>query len=149
MFRNGRSVDQQFSSNEPLFFRCKSEWIDSGRLKSAYIRFPDQSVNRAKYSKASDVLIPDTQQKSRDWIYWGVAQVNVNDIPSPTQSIGGVAYKFTVEHDPVDDNYGHSELRVYKGKDRVGDTENVNKGIKKEYRAELAKKTRICIMPLI
>jgi hypothetical protein len=114
MLRNGRDVEPNFSPEESLYFRCKLDWLEDGRIKPASIRFPDQSVNRERFSKVSDVLFPDSSSESRGWIHWGVARVQVRDVPDEISSAGGVRCTFTVEHDPEEDNFAHSELRVYK-----------------------------------
>ena len=84
-----------------------------------------------------------------EWILWGVAAFCAGDLPPKTQTTGDVKYEFTVEHDPLDDNYGHSELRVYKDGKREKDTKKINTGVKKEYRTKLAFRTRIVVRPLV
>lgn len=149
MYRNGRPADALFLSAERLFFRCKAEWVDEGgRIKSAYIRFPDQSVNREKYSRPADVLLPDDSERSQDLILWGVAIIRAGDVPSSMSTDGKVHYEFSVEHDPYDDNYSHSELRVYKNKKRETSSGKVNQKVRKKYRTDLAEKTRVVIRPL-
>jgi len=150
MYRNGRPLDAAFLANERLFFRCTLDGIgDEGRIKPASIHPPDQSVNREKYSSCRDVLLPDGSPRSKVWILWGVAMILVEDVPPETRSAGGIAFRFTVEHDPLDDNYGHSELRVYKNGQRERDKKKMNSQVKKEYRTKLALRTRVVIKPLI
>jgi hypothetical protein len=150
MYRNGRPVDPGFLATERLFFRCRLDSLDgSGRIKPAEIHFPDQSVNREKYSRRTDVLLPDGSPRSKDWLLHGVAEVEVRDLPPETRSAGDVAYQFKVEHDPMDDNYAHSELRVYKDKQRETDKKRINAVVKKQYRTELALRTRVVVQPLL
>jgi hypothetical protein len=151
MYRRGRSIDNLFDSTEELYVRCKKDWINDGEsIKPANIRFPDQSVNRAKYSKPRDVLLPDSSGRYREQIHWGVARITVNDVPRVIVSTGGgVECHFTVEHDPLEDNYGHSELRVYKEGNRVKDGKKVNQKVKKQYRTIVGLKSRVIVRPLI
>ena len=115
MPRNGRPIDSDMPGHELLYLRCKAGWIDvNGRLKAANVHFPDQSVNRERYSSRYDVLLPNQEAETAEWIFWGVVKLTVEDVPSKGESPSNVAVTFTVEHDPLDDNYGHTELRAYK-----------------------------------
>ncbi|MCY2987035.1 MAG: hypothetical protein NTY19_04105 [Planctomycetota bacterium] len=149
MYRNGRPIDPQFLGSEKLYFRCKREWIDDGdRVLPGYIHFPDQSVNREKYSKPADVLLPDGTERSRDWILWGVAKVTADDVPASISTEGKVCYEFSVEHDPEEDNYSPSELRVYKGGKRESNSGKINQQVKKKYRTMVALKALVVVQPL-
>ena len=150
MFRRGRPADPLFTPGECLYFRCLSDWVNpNGHVKPANVRFPDQSVNRQKYSKAGDVLIPDDEPKSPEWIFWGVARLTVGEIPGDILTSGGVMYAFSVEHDPREDNYGHSELRVYKNGARERNSKKINEGVKKKYRTDLALRTRVVVKAVV
>jgi len=150
MYRNGRPIDSEFHQSERLFFRCKLDAVfEADQLKPASVRFPDQSVNREKYGRCRDVLLPDESPKSKNWILWGVARIHVRDIPTEAKSSGGVAYQFAVEHDPQEDNYAHSELRVYKNGQREQGGKRINQQIKKEFRTRLALSARVIVKPLI
>ncbi len=150
MYRNGRPVVPDLENTEKLYFRCLRSSIDtSGRIKHASIRFPDQSVNREKFSSPTDVLLPDKSKSSKDWILWGVAFVIVSDVPSELISDGGIYYSFTAEHDPLDDNYGHTELRAYKSGKRESKKKKINKTVQKEYRVKLAFRTKVAVQPLV
>jgi hypothetical protein len=150
MYRNGRAVDPGFLDTEQLFFRCKRDAIlDTDRIKPAAVHFPDQSVNREKYSRCTDVLIPDGSPRSKDWLFWGVARIFVRDVPPETTSSGRVPFRFTIEHDPEEDNYSHSELRVYKNNQRERDKNKINQQVKKEYRTKLALAARVLVRPYI
>src|SRR5687767_14248952 len=81
MYRRQRPIDPLLPPHERLFMRCPREWVDADRIKPAYIHFPDQSVNRAKYSRPQDVLLPDGTAQSKDWLFWGVAAFQVADVP--------------------------------------------------------------------
>lgn len=150
MYRNGRPADPDFTPAEELYFRCMRDSIDEGgRIKKANIHPPDQSVNREKYSCCTDVLLPDGSPRSKAWVLWGVVAIRVEDLPPETRSPGGIAYRFTVEHDPWEDNYGHAELRVYKDGQRESNNKRINSQVKKKYRTELARRTRVIVQPLV
>jgi hypothetical protein len=140
MYRAGRSLDQDFDESELLYKRCLAEHIEEERLLATAISFPDWSVNRAKYSEPEDVLIPD-------YLDWGIAAFEVGNVPKSLISPGNVKYDFRVEHDPVEDNYSHSEVRTYK--DEHHDKKlDPNKTVKKRFRQILSEKTVIIRQPL-
>lgn len=133
---------------ERLFLRCQREWVaDDGTIKPANIHFPDQSVNREKYSRLCDVLLPDGPDTLK-WVYQGVASLAVKDVPKQMTSAGNVVFDFTVEHDPLDDNFGHAELRVYKSGKREKNKGKINSEVKKAYRTEVGLRTRVVFWPL-
>ena len=137
MRRNGRPVDPNFPDDEPLYMRCKAEFIQGNRLSPLVIQgtgfphMPDQSVNRGKYSEPGDVLIPS-------WPGWGIAGFQVADVtfkismPDPDNR----SYRFQVLHTPEEENYAHSEIGAFNGESntRVND---IPKTIRKEFRTTL------------
>jgi hypothetical protein len=139
MYRNGRSIDPCFDGDELLYNRCLLEHINGEQLLPTGIRFPDWSVNRAKYSEPEDVLVPDFQD-------WGIAQFEVRNIPKSLISPGSVKFDFKVEHDPLNDNYSHSEVRTYKNGQHSKDLD-VNKTVKKEFRQLLSERTVLISRP--
>lgn len=154
MFTAGRKLDEDFSLDEILYFRCKKDWINKNNKSIIPAKFPipNQSVNRKKYSKQKDVLIPNNEEKTKDWIFWGVARIFVKDIPDGAETEGSVGankvyYNFRVAHDPEDDNFGHSEIRVYKN----GDAQKKVKSaiVKKVYRTNLSFKSRVVVKPRV
>lgn len=154
MFMNQRKLDNNFSENESLYFRCMKESVDQEKqiIKPASVPYPNQSVNREKYSKLKDVLLPNLDKKSKKWIFWGVAKISVKDLPKKQEiqhnpKAAKITFVFKVEHDPESDNYGHSEIRVYKN--NILDRDNRTRGVKKIYRTDLSFKSKIAIKPLI
>lgn len=148
MHRNGRDIDSTFVEQEKLFIRCRRDWLDENqRVKPANIHFPDQSVNREKYSEDYDVLLPNAETTDLGLIYWGVAVFLMRDIPASDSTSGGTKFTFTVEHDPDSDNFGHSEMRVYKNGKREQNKNKISDVVKKAYRAKLAMRTGLIIEP--
>lgn len=114
MYQRDRPIDPFFEPDEQLYLRVQPDQIDKTveRALCTAFRFPVQSVNRGKYSDSPTwVLYPN-------FFDWGIAAFEVQQIPTPVVSEGGVAYDFLVEHDPLEDNYPHSEVRAYRGKKR-------------------------------
>ena len=73
--------------------------------------------------------------------------LHVGDLPPEMQTSGKIAYSFAAEHDPLENNYGHSELRVYKDGQRAQKT--INSKIKKKYRMKLAFQCRVIVQPVV
>ncbi|MEW6236937.1 MAG: hypothetical protein AB1656_16255 [Candidatus Omnitrophota bacterium] len=99
--------DQNFEPFERLFWRIDE--IKEERIDFTSIRFPVFSVNREKYSKPEDVLRPS-------WLNWGIAAFYVKDIRmiSMTPENSLYEYSYNVFHNPLIDNYAHSEVRTLK-----------------------------------
>lgn len=141
MYRKGRPVDPFFEPTECLFMRLDPAHVADGKPLCTGFRFPDQSVNREKYTDDPKwVLFPD-------FFAMAVAQFRVEHIPETVSSAGGVAYTFRVEHDPKDDNYGHSEIRVFRDKERVFKSRKVNSSAKLQFRMRLSEKSSVAYMP--
>jgi hypothetical protein len=107
MFRQARPVDSCFESSEDLYYRCRAEHISDNRLLPQAIRFPDFSVNRSKYSNPEDVLVPTYSD-------WGVSAFHVGDLQLEQKTDAHTVYSWQVIHDPLEDNYSHSEVRTFK-----------------------------------
>jgi len=130
--------------------RVRKCHVEDRRLTDvSAIRFPDQSVNRSKYGEASDVLIPEPgREKSSRWIHLGVLGFPVECVPACLTANDQVVCDFRVEHDPLDHNYPHSEIRVYRDERRVRDKKGIGKAHRKRYRLAIMEKARVLIEPL-
>lgn len=143
MFRNGRPLDPVFEPTEDLYLRCSAEHVDVEQKHALplAVTFTNQSVNRGKYSKPEWVLVPR-------WFDWGIAAFTVQDVPESLSSEGKVRYDFKVEHDPLEDNYAHSEIRTYKGGRYEPDAgKKVTKQVKLRFRTSLCEKARLIRLP--
>jgi hypothetical protein len=147
MFIYRRVIDDDFSPDEILFVRCCAKDLNpNGTLKPAAFHVPKQSTNRDKYSKAGDVLIPDKTEKSKAWIYWGVATLRVRDLPQGPEIAGnGAQFTFHVAHRPDPDNFSHSEFLALKNGQP---TETVTDSVRKKVKTDLALRTRLHVTPL-
>jgi hypothetical protein len=105
-------------------------------------RIPEED---GPFSEPGDVLLPENRRA------WAVARFRVRDVPggafqtAPVER-GGRTITFGVEHDPLDDNYAHSELRAYVDGE-FHENARVSTGVKKAFRARLAPKLEIIIPP--
>ena len=151
MWRRGRSVDPEFAPEELLYMRCRKSHVKNARLTDVgAIRFPDQSVNRQKYSKPQDVLAPTAAcEKSKEWIYWGVVGFSVDSVPSSIMDDDRVICDFNVEHDPLEYNYAHSEIRVYVKGERVRQKKRISPVRRKRFRLAIMDKAVVVLEPLV
>jgi hypothetical protein len=113
MWRRGRPLDNPVGQEESLHVRFRQEHAPDGNLAPNAIRFPDQSVNRSRYARPFDALLPEPgNEKSRQWLLHGVfafqARRACDEASYPTAKCS-----IRIEHDPLDWNYSHSEIRVY------------------------------------
>lgn len=102
--------------NERLFLRIKEEQLADGAVIPGAVRLPDWSTNRERFSRPDDVLNPDKYPG-----YTRVGEVVVgsipSDIPPDVPATGQQApdpWECYAQHDPLDENYAHSEVRVRK-----------------------------------
>ncbi|MEB2346133.1 MAG: hypothetical protein OZ948_15500 [Deltaproteobacteria bacterium] len=111
--------DPHFDPDERLYYAVDPADIEGeGEDRSpnvSSIRFPDLSVNRGKYSSPPEVLVGPR----KDWESWYFL---VSEVPPTTTFVPKPrttdTYSFKVEHDPIPDNYAHSEVRAYKNGER-------------------------------
>ncbi len=149
LLRLGRPIDPRFGPDELLYMRWGRRHVKDARLDASLIRFPDQSVNRQKHSKPLDVLLPEPcNENSKEWIYWGVFQFPIHAVLPCIEDGGEVICTFRVEHDPIEHNYAHSEIRVYREGQRIRDKKVITKEHRKQYRLAIMEKVVIVIEPL-
>jgi hypothetical protein len=155
MYRGTRGIDNVFTADERLFMRCEREWLaeappDPGEtqvrlcIRPAYIRSTGQSVNRQKYSEFYDVLLPGQTPASARWLYFGVSCLFVSEVPGEIRNAADAAFQFRPEHAPDTDNYGHCELRAFRGQQAA---KNVSNTVAKEFRAMLSDRIRVILLP--
>ena len=140
MFRNGRPIDSVFSPDEELYIRF--DRTDGKNVDPGCIRAPVQSVNRSKYSKAEWVVLANYPK----FLNWGYGSFKVCDVPESITSEYGITHFIKVEHDPLDDNYSHSELKAYKNGELV---KRKYDAIRLKYRVILSQRIIILRMPEI
>lgn len=129
-------MDPHFEPHEFLYYRISVKGPVGSRPAGVDIRLPEDSVNRAKYSEPEDVLYPN-------YFHLGVAQFKVGSLPEPRQA-GDLVFRLTVEHDPEEDNYAHSEVRSYRQGLRVTHSGKIPVLVKAEFRQLIAEAMAIC-----
>jgi hypothetical protein len=142
LLRQGRPIDPDFSLEERLYRRCPDTEVLQGEPFTDQIAFyPAMSVNRSKYSLVHDVLYPDYFAK------YGVLSFAAGGIPEPFQPDGGALYEWKPSHEPLEENYAHSEVRTYR--DGVFDPKLRIQStlVKKYFRERLREVARIEILP--
>lgn len=155
MYSRGRSADSEFSPSELLYFRFLAKNLDdAGGLGPAAIRSVDQSVNRQKYSKPFDVLIPEPTKLDAvgrvRCLYQGVAAFPVDCVPADLKDDKGqVTCKFRVEHDPLEYNYAHAEIRAFVEGKRLLEKKGVARPSDwKKFRMTISEQATVVVKPL-
>ena len=131
--RNGRPVDNDFPDEERLFFRIEEAVLADGeKIPPSAVPFPNTSMNRERYSLPEDVLLG-----KQGFLVYGtaVAQVRINH---QTTSDRGAStyYRLCPIHVPLEDNYSHTELRVFKNDER-SHAPNLTRNVKRHFRGKI------------
>jgi hypothetical protein len=135
--RGGRAVDPDLSPDESFFRAVRRNDLHDGRLFPDVIRFP-YSVNKGKYSEPADVIrSPKPRPQS------GVAEFKVGHVPVDDVEIQAARYAFRVEHVPEEDNYAHSEIRLYKDGRFLGEEQPKPRPVRLQLRVLFADRVRI------
>jgi len=140
LITGGRQPDPIFDFDEALYVRCQTKDINAGHILPSGIRFPDWSTNRSKYSEPGDVLLPSFAR-------WGIGSFKVRDIPSELQFEQSKCYSFCPVHDPLPENYAHTEVRTFKDGQFDRNTQ-VATSIKKLFRILLSEASIILKYPI-
>lgn len=139
---SGRSADPHFEPQENLYYRFDIIMYQGFRAGSGIsFRLPNFSVNREKYSEPDDVLLPSYKD-------YGYLSFKKSHFPPPAKSAGeeGKWYCFDVMHNPVEDNYSHTDVRCLKD-GFFSDNLGVPKTVKKVFRQTIAEKCKILRKP--
>ncbi|MGB7913500.1 MAG: hypothetical protein WCF59_14890 [Desulfobaccales bacterium] len=139
MLQRGREPDPDFPLEEDLFVRFQT--VENNKVSISDIKFPDQSVNRSRYSEAIWILIPMSKFRN-----WGYGVIKVQDIPREPRIPSGKTNQCQIEHCPLEQNYSHCEIRAYKNGIRVNNN-NKDKRIGLQFRLEFIRKIEIRKFP--
>lgn len=141
-----------FYVDEELYYRIKRESLEQdGSIKPAMVHFPSQSVNCSQLGYPTDVLLPNERADSHQNLVLGVAIVLARELPTPYTTGSGAQetrYEFCIEHDPVELNYGHCEIRVFKGGKEERSSSKIGNTVKKHYRTIVGLKSRVAVRPI-
>jgi len=143
---NARVKDNAFAPAERLFYLFPK--LDGGEVSFQEIQFPDQSTNRAKYCGTPEWLYLTLYPK---YLSYGIASFETSAIPFElTSSTTKLKYYFFAEHDPLDDNYSHTEVRC-KNKDGIRipfeEKKRIHKSVKMAYRMEIGQASAVLRAP--
>lgn len=149
MHRNGRPADPHFAPEEQLFMRIPPGSTDEyGALATAF-RFPEQSVNREKYSGSPEwVLLPRSRHGMCGILAFAVKDVRLC-LPPRDEDADGMRFDFRVEHTPMEDNYPHSDVRAYREDDPDTLARKVRSQVKQRFRMLLSERSRIVRRPVV
>jgi hypothetical protein len=145
----GRQIDQSFDLAELLFYRVKG-FDPQGLVNVDDILFPNTSVNRGKFSRPEHALC----LRYPAFADWKVAQFKVSEIPGDIiEPVNDTVFTFRIFHDPTlktekeDENYAHSEVRVFVGEVRKKNVASSH--VQKTYRMELRRVMQSSPLPQV
>lgn len=147
MRTNGRPLDPYFHPDERLFRRVPIwMWDDpADRPGPEAVELPDMSVGRSRYGHAEwvrfDVL------NNHFFAEWGVLAVRVGDIPPKFWQLGVYQYTFHPSHEPLEKDYPHTEVRVYKNDTHISLDESLPEDIHLKWRLSLLEVMDAIIKP--
>ena len=143
MIQGDRGIDKDFLGHHSLYHRCKLEDLAGDRMNPTRIRCDNASVNWSKYSKPWDVIF--------DYPGGGIVRFVVRDLPSelPTEPPQGAKLRsFSPVHDPMPDNYAHSEIGTFTEGTRVPNP-NLSKTVRKEFQNIMSNRGLILLRPSV
>jgi hypothetical protein len=134
MRTGNRKPDPEFTPTERLFRRYLPSHFQNGEFTGlAFSLTNPMSVNRGKYSEASDAVFSETDE----WAAFGVVSFQVRHIP-PKLPLADPVFRFVVMHTPLRDNYSHSEICCHRISD-PGKHTRPSTGVRKLLRTELSR----------
>jgi hypothetical protein len=134
MRAGNRKPDPLFTPTEKLFRRYLPIHFQNGEFTGLAFSLTNPiSVNRAKYSEASDAIFSEADE----WAAFGVVSFQVRHIP-PLLPIPEPVFSFLVMHTPLQDNYAHSDICCHKLSD-PGKHARPTSGVRKLLRTELSR----------
>ena len=143
LIQGDRPVDNRFRFFHCLYYRCKREDVDGGRLLPPRIR-PNCSVNWSKYSKPWDVIF--------DYPGCGIVQFIVCLLPKelpkevPVGATAPQPHSFYPGHVPLPDNYPHSEIWTFRAGTRLP-SPHLPETVKKEFRQIMSDQSVVLLDP--
>ena len=141
MLTGGRKPVLDFDDNEPLYRAFEEQDLDGDKVAYDAIELPDMSVNRGRFGPPCWLLHLDI------WEGCGVASFEVQDARYNFQHLGGIAYRFDVEHTPTPNNYPHSEVCAFEGARHIEPPEPMDPAVHLRYRNRLRQRLRVVIRP--
>ena len=135
---NGRPPDEVFPQLEALYRRFNpEEHLINDVLSPLAFNFPQQSVNRGKYSRSTDVLHKDCCD-GKELTGWRVAGILVRDLPATLTAGDGRVFRFSMRHTPKTCCFPHSEMWCNLDDATSSAYEKPPKSVRETFRAHLA-----------
>jgi hypothetical protein len=133
-----------------LYYRSQAEDDFQGNyLNPLRIRLFDISVNWSKYSKPWDVIYGHSDAGIAEFVVREVRRDLPTELPpaNPRQRHQPKRRTYLPWHDPIDDNYSHTEIAVLRDGRRVTDHNQITTEAKKEFRQILSDRSRVIRAP--
>ncbi len=116
LLRNNRPVVQEFQSEERLYYAFNAEIVEEeGRrivpADAIKVSYCSISVNRSQFSKPED-LYCIKKFVGFGILAWKKCELPIGELKSDNPK--AAKYEFVLSHEPLDDNYAHSEFQFYK-----------------------------------
>ena len=147
MWRSGREPDQSFRPPHFLYHRCKKEDFEGDVLLPPRIRIDRRSVIWSKFSKAWDVIFDHPRQGIIRFIVGKLPRELPKEVPPVGNRNAPAVHCFFAFHDPLDDNYSHSEIRCSRGGTEIPKVGSAI--IKKEFQAMMSQQAFLLLRPEI
>jgi len=153
MKQEGKTAQQDFSSEELLFRRFPPHVIVEGEVLASSIRFDEPpSFCRERFAKPEDTIHPNCAN-SQDVSMFGVFGLSVLSIMLELPDKQGSLYIFQPAHKPLPDCYAHSQVHCTKQQSRLSDSEPADhiqppKEVRKAFRGKLATQLSVLINPM-
>lgn len=130
--------------NIQLYRRCPRTHFDGGQILPSSLRLPDLSVIRADLAKTPD----DARWSCAAHLKAGQVEYEEDScvIAFPASAVPsnesadnqGKTYGIAVVHDPCEDLYPHSEVRMFDGETRIVNQNAVPGTVKKKLRQKIS-----------
>ena len=147
---DGRPVDQGYRWYHRLYYRCAAEDVAGDRLLPVRVKSFDVSVNWSKYSKPWDVIFGHPDAGIALFV---VCEIN-RDLPTELPKSAArpelqpKPRTYRPWHEPLDENYSHTEIAVFRDGMRVKKTSQISDEAKKEFRQIISDRSRVIRSPV-
>jgi len=147
MCRNEREIDNTFHPEEYLFRRVPTKiWDTPDPMPEAdAIELPDISVGRSRYGHPEWTRLDP--ENDRYFKSWGIIGVKVGLIPPSYQPEGGPAFAYTPSHQPLEQDYPHTEIQAFQGELQLSTKESVPEELHLEWRGLLLSQMEALLQP--
>ncbi len=122
MLRRGRPENQNFSNGEELYRRVHPDYFrpELGPIPVYAVELPNTSFNRQSPNGKPEFVLYDVKARIHRRAF-GIVAINCEHVPfqSGIDLAEPKSTRTVVEHDPLEENYFHSEIRVRDAKNEI------------------------------